>query len=667
MRLMIKAKKDYADPQRSMITSEVERERLESPGRLPKLPELVEKADKGDRDPKLLLTPSMKRQIQTSSVSRRALAHAAKTKAKIEKEGRKVLGKAAPLPSAQAGEFQTKTGQRLYLQPPKEKPKEGMKEPKIHLGTAPGMGKALPKEGVKGGHKTPPKEYREGGATRKKQYADPANYKYPIDTEVHVRAAISYFSKPKNAAVYSPAQQKAIWGRIRAAAKRMGISLGPKSGPPSVEKKMEKAMDQTFEATNFLKANALQADQNYQALLGVLHDAGTRGSQLEGWLGVQNLAKSLERYYGEDAPIIAHVVGWNVFEKGLGAGAMIDSMLKACAPHGGKALPIMLPSGKAEKSSVEKAEGGATGPVSQKAPPGVVTSAGTKPPPVPGPSKETKQALKQIGVGVPGSTPATKQALASIGVGQKKAVAKAIEMLLDMAMSKATAAEMSPANPAREQGPVGGTASGGNAARQQGTVSGFNYPGNPVNRQTSVEGFAHAGKGPAQTSVSGTPHGGSGPAQTSVSGAAYAGNEGQMNKALQAASIAMPRVPVPPPGMDLRTWESATRVLTTGNSVHAQNPNVMKNYATGPLTGEVLQQVMTDSNERARRHIYDATRGPVYKSCGGCGRTYTVRKSVEGEEMGCPTCTVTKSTQCAACGSWMAKSHGGHKACPLCG
>jgi len=101
--------------------------------------------------------------------------------------------------------------------------------------------KALPKAGVEGGHKTPPKEYREGGAKKEKQYADPKNFKYPIDDEGHVRAAISYFSKPKNAGVYSPEQQKSIWSRIRKAAKRFGIETGKESGPPSVEKSLEDA------------------------------------------------------------------------------------------------------------------------------------------------------------------------------------------------------------------------------------------------------------------------------------------------------------------------------------------------------------------------------------------------------------------------------------------
>lgn len=87
------------------------------------------------------------------------------------------------------------------------------------------------------GPKKPPKKYRESGATKRSDYADPDNYKYPIDTEAHVRAALSYFSKPANANKYSKSEQSKIWARIRAAAKRYGISLSEKAGPPSQEKK----------------------------------------------------------------------------------------------------------------------------------------------------------------------------------------------------------------------------------------------------------------------------------------------------------------------------------------------------------------------------------------------------------------------------------------------
>ena len=56
------------------------------------------------------------------------------------------------------------------------------------------------------------------------KFADEVNKKYPIDTEEHVRAALSYWGMPKNRAKYSPKDQKKITDNIRAAAKRFGIA-----------------------------------------------------------------------------------------------------------------------------------------------------------------------------------------------------------------------------------------------------------------------------------------------------------------------------------------------------------------------------------------------------------------------------------------------------------
>lgn len=59
-------------------------------------------------------------------------------------------------------------------------------------------------------------------------YADETNKKYPIDTEEHVRAALSYWGMPKNRDKYSPEDQKKIGGRIHAAAKKFGITVTDK-------------------------------------------------------------------------------------------------------------------------------------------------------------------------------------------------------------------------------------------------------------------------------------------------------------------------------------------------------------------------------------------------------------------------------------------------------
>lgn len=57
------------------------------------------------------------------------------------------------------------------------------------------------------------------------KFADEKNKKYPIDTEDHARAALSYWGMPKNRAKYSAEDQKTIGGRIRAAAKKFGIEV----------------------------------------------------------------------------------------------------------------------------------------------------------------------------------------------------------------------------------------------------------------------------------------------------------------------------------------------------------------------------------------------------------------------------------------------------------
>lgn len=70
-------------------------------------------------------------------------------------------------------------------------------------------------------HKSPPKGYPKD----KSQYADPANYKYPVDSKERVLAAWRYINKPKNQQGYSPAQVSAIKGRIKRAAKKYGLDL----------------------------------------------------------------------------------------------------------------------------------------------------------------------------------------------------------------------------------------------------------------------------------------------------------------------------------------------------------------------------------------------------------------------------------------------------------
>jgi vacuolar-type H+-ATPase subunit I/STV1 len=89
------------------------------------------------------------------------------------------------------------------------------------LGSVVNLGEAKRPGPKKGAPKSPPKGY----PTSRDQYADPENYKYPLDTYDHTRAAIGYFSQADNRSAYSPEEQKFMWRRIIAAAKRDGIEL----------------------------------------------------------------------------------------------------------------------------------------------------------------------------------------------------------------------------------------------------------------------------------------------------------------------------------------------------------------------------------------------------------------------------------------------------------
>jgi len=60
------------------------------------------------------------------------------------------------------------------------------------------------------------------------QFADPVNYRYPID-EDHIRAALSYWGMPKNRGPYTSDEQDIISGRIEKAAEKFEIGRHAKA------------------------------------------------------------------------------------------------------------------------------------------------------------------------------------------------------------------------------------------------------------------------------------------------------------------------------------------------------------------------------------------------------------------------------------------------------
>lgn len=57
------------------------------------------------------------------------------------------------------------------------------------------------------------------------KFADPTNYKYPIDSAEHVRAAWSYINHADNAAKYDRDEVKTIKDRIKRAAKKYDVEI----------------------------------------------------------------------------------------------------------------------------------------------------------------------------------------------------------------------------------------------------------------------------------------------------------------------------------------------------------------------------------------------------------------------------------------------------------
>ncbi len=62
------------------------------------------------------------------------------------------------------------------------------------------------------------------------KYADPANWKYPVHTPFHARAARQYFNEPRNRAKYTPEEQAYIDKKINGALEHFGVAVKIKGG-----------------------------------------------------------------------------------------------------------------------------------------------------------------------------------------------------------------------------------------------------------------------------------------------------------------------------------------------------------------------------------------------------------------------------------------------------
>ena len=109
------------------------------------------------------------------------------------------------------------------------------------------------------------------------KFADPKNKKYPLDTPKHVKAALSYWGMPKNRSKYSKSDQSVIGGRIKAAAKRLGI--GQTTGDSAGYKK-ETTMAKDAKKTLSPLANRVAGAVHAHLRAKLAADTAIKGSDL---------------------------------------------------------------------------------------------------------------------------------------------------------------------------------------------------------------------------------------------------------------------------------------------------------------------------------------------------------------------------------------------------
>ena len=89
-----------------------------------------------------------------------------------------------------------------------------------------GMPRAVKPGRKRDGRLGPP----EGYPKDPERYADPANWKYPVHTPFHARAARRYFNKPGNRARYTPEEQAYVDKKINEALDRFGVAVKIRGG-----------------------------------------------------------------------------------------------------------------------------------------------------------------------------------------------------------------------------------------------------------------------------------------------------------------------------------------------------------------------------------------------------------------------------------------------------
>ena len=109
------------------------------------------------------------------------------------------------------------------------------------------------------------------------KYADPANWKYPVHTAFHARAARRYFNDVRNRGKYDEAEQAYIDKKIKEALAKFGVAAKIKGG---VEERESDIIEEDVPLQKPLEEMTL--DELLKVLLGT--DRLTRAKEIDGSL-----------------------------------------------------------------------------------------------------------------------------------------------------------------------------------------------------------------------------------------------------------------------------------------------------------------------------------------------------------------------------------------------
>ena len=120
------------------------------------------------------------------------------------------------------------------------------------------------------------------------EFADPVNYRYPID-EAHIKAALSYWAKEKNRKQYTDKEVQIITERILRAAVKHGVEIDPNKWKelwPGVEKlvKPKKEVNMSEEIKKLKEENEkLKAELARREVLAFVEEKKKEGKILPAW------------------------------------------------------------------------------------------------------------------------------------------------------------------------------------------------------------------------------------------------------------------------------------------------------------------------------------------------------------------------------------------------